>query len=156
MVHDPYVPERQIQALGAAPATLDRLAATSDFVSLHLPESDATHHLVGAKFLRRMQPGAFLINTGSGSSVDPDALARALSAHAIAGAALDVFESQPLPVSSPLLSAPNVILTPHIAGATAETVDRHSRMMANEIERVLDGKPPRHVANPDYLASRAS
>jgi phosphoglycerate dehydrogenase-like enzyme len=154
-VHDPYVPERQIRSLGAIPATLARLAATSDFVTLHLPDSDATHHLVDAQFLGRMRPDAYLINTGCGGSVDTAALTEALSAHLIAGAALDVFETQPLPASSPLYAAPNVILTPHIGGATAETVERHSRMMASEIERILEGKAPRRVANPEYLRSRA-
>jgi phosphoglycerate dehydrogenase-like enzyme len=156
VVHDPYVPERQVRALGATPITLNRLAGTSDFVTLHLPENDATHHLIDAKFLGQMRSGAYLINTGSGGSIDAEGLAEALSARAIAGAALDVFETQPLPVSSPLYTAPNVILTPHIGGATAETVERHSRMMACEIERVLDGKPLRHVANPDYIRSCAS
>lgn len=155
-VHDPYVPQRQVLALGAVPAKLNRLAATSDFITLHLPENEATHHLVDAKFLGQMRSGAYLINTGGGSSVDTAALAEALDARAIAGAALDVFETQPLPVSSPLFTAPNVILTPHIGGATAETIERHSRMMTSEIERVLDGKPPRHVANPEYRRSCAS
>jgi phosphoglycerate dehydrogenase-like enzyme len=156
LVHDPYVPERHIRALGATPSPLNHLATKSDFVTLHLPENDATHHLADAKFLGQMQPGAYLINTGSGSSVDAAALADALGRRAIAGAALDVFEMQPLAASSPLYTAPNIILTPHIGGATAETVERHSRMMTSEVERVLDGRPPRQVANPEYLRSRAS
>jgi D-3-phosphoglycerate dehydrogenase len=66
-----------------------------------------------------------------------------------------VFEGHPLPQLSPLLTAPNVILTPHIGGATAETVERHSRIMVAEIERLLDGKPLQHVVNPDYALARA-
>lgn len=155
LVHDPFVPERQVSALGAEAVSLNRLAARSDFVTLHLPESEATHHLAGRDFLARMRPHAYLINTGAGASVDPDALAEALEARRIAGAALDVHEGHPLPASSPLCSAPNVILTPHIGGATAETVERHSRMMTAEIERLLAGKPLRHVVNPDYRLARA-
>ncbi|HYM14018.1 MAG TPA: NAD(P)-dependent oxidoreductase [Dehalococcoidia bacterium] len=155
LVHDPFVPPRQVAALGGAVATLERLAARSDFVTLHLPDIDATRHLVDTAFLARLRRGAYLINTGGGGCVDPDALAEALAERRIAGAALDVFEGQPLPASSPLCSAPNVILTPHIGGATAETVERHSRMMTAEVERLLDGRPLRHVANPEYRNVRA-
>jgi autoinducer 2 (AI-2) kinase len=155
LVHDPFVPERQVRALGAVPVSLHRLAARSDFVTLHVPESEATHYLAGCDFLARMKPDAYLINTGAGGSVDPGALAAALDERRIAGAALDVYEGHPLPASSPLCSAPNVILTPHIGGATAETVERHSRMMTAEIERLLAGKPLRHVVNPDYRLARA-
>lgn len=155
LAYDPFVPERQVRALGAAPVRLDRLAARSDFVTLHVPEDEATRHLAGRDFIARMPRHAYLINTGAGGSVDPDALAEALSDHRIAGAALDVYEGQPLPALSPLCSAPNVILTPHIGGATAETVERHSRMMTAEIERLLAGKPLRHVVNLDYRLARA-
>ncbi len=155
LVHDPFVPARQIGALGAEAAGLDELAAGADFVTLHVPENERTHRLVDAAFLRQMRPQAFLINTGAGGSVDPVALAAALDAGTIAGAALDVFDGHPLPASNPLHSAPNVILTPHIGGATEETVERHSRIMTSAIERLLAGKPLRYVVNPDYAAARA-
>ena len=155
LVHDPFVAGRQVRAVGAVPVELRRLTAASDFITLHVPDNEATHRLVGAAFLARMKAGAFLVNTGAGSCVDPSALAAALEAGAIAGAALDVFDGHPLPATSPLISAPNVILTPHIAGATAQTVDRHSRMMTGEIERLLAGKPLRYVVNPNYGATRA-
>jgi phosphoglycerate dehydrogenase-like enzyme len=82
-------------------------------------------------------------------------LVRALEAGQIAGAALDVFEGQPLPMSSPLLSAPNLLLTPHIAGATRQTVERHSIMMVEAIEALLDGHAIPHLVNPDYQVARA-
>lgn len=155
LAHDPYVPADTIRRLHATPATLGRVAAGSDFVTLHVPETEATRHLVGDAFLARMKPGAYLVNTGGGSSVDPVALARALEDGRLAGAALDVFEGQPLPSSSPLGGAPDLILTPHIGGATAETVERHSRMMTDAIERLAAGKPLRHVVNLDYRLHRA-
>jgi phosphoglycerate dehydrogenase-like enzyme len=153
LVYDPYVPERHITALGARRATLPALAKSSDFVTVHAAENRGTHHMVDAAFLARMKPEAFLLNTSSGANVDHTALIDALHAGRIAGAALDVFEGHPLPLSSPLLSAPNLLMTPHIGGATAETVERHSRMMVSEIERLLDGKPLRYCINPGYAAN---
>lgn len=154
LVHDPFVPERQIRALGARPAALVAIAKTSDFVTLHVPDGHATSHLVDARFLARMKRGAFLINTSGGAVVDPVALVEALASGTIAGAALDVFAGQPLPLMSPLLAAPNLILTPHIGGATAETIERHSRMMVDEVGRLLADKPLRHVVNPEYARAR--
>jgi autoinducer 2 (AI-2) kinase len=154
LVHDPYVPPRDIAALGGEAVTLDHLAAASDFVTLHVPESEETRGLADAAFVERMKPDALLINTGSGPSVDARALAEALHAGRLAGAALDVFEGHPLPQSHALLAAPNVILTPHVGGATAETIARHSRVMSDEILRLLDGQPLQHVVNPSYARRR--
>lgn len=154
LVHDPFVPARHVVALRARPSTLTVLARASDFVTLHVPDAPATGHLVDVPFLARMKPSAYLINTSGGAVVDPAALVGALAGGTIAGAALDVFEGQPLPQSSPLLAAPNLILTPHIAGATAETVERHSRMMVAEVERLLTGKPLLHVVNREYARAR--
>jgi phosphoglycerate dehydrogenase-like enzyme len=155
VAHDPYVSDEEMIATGVEPMPLAGMAARADFLSLHVPENEATYRLVDGAFLRQMKPTAYLINTGAGSCVDPAALATALITGALAGAALDVFDGHPLPASSPLLSAPNVMLTPHIGGATAETIDRHSLMMTEEIERLLDGVPLRYVVNPDYLLASA-
>jgi phosphoglycerate dehydrogenase-like enzyme len=154
LVYDPYVRARQVRALGAEFAELAAIAAASDFFTLHVPDNEATQRLIGAEFLGRMRPGAFLVNTSGGNVVDPDALVDALEAGRLAGAALDVFEGHPLPAASRLRTAPNVVLTPHIGGATAETVERHSRMMTLEIERLLAGKPLKHVVNPEYRLAR--
>jgi len=155
LAYDPFIGERQMRALGAEPVDLPRLSRRSDFVTLHVPDSEETHRLVDARFLSRMKPGAFLINTSGGNVVHPDALADALEAGRLAGAALDVFEGHPLPAGSRLRRAPNIVLTPHIGGATAETVERHSRIMTSEIERLLAGKPLRYIVNPDYRQARA-
>jgi D-3-phosphoglycerate dehydrogenase len=145
VVHDPLVPARDVQALGCKSVALRELAERSDFVTLHVPENDATYRMIDAAFLTAMKRDAYLINTSVGAVVDTSALVDALESSRIAGAALDVFEGQPLPISSPLLSAPNVILTPHIGGATAETVERHSRIITEEIERMVAGEPLQHA-----------
>lgn len=155
LAYDPLVPSRDIEALGARAATLDHLLAHADFVSLHVPDSEPTYHLIDDGALARMRRGAYLVNTSAGSAVDPDALVEALTQGRIAGAALDVFEGQPLPLASPLLHAPNLLLTPHIGGATEETVARHSRLIVDELERFLAGEPLQHLANPDYRHARA-
>ncbi|MEX2245944.1 MAG: NAD(P)-dependent oxidoreductase [Dehalococcoidia bacterium] len=152
LAHDPLVPERHMLALGVRPATLPQLARAADFVTLHVSPAQSTRRMVDAAFLTRMKPGAMLVNTSAGDVVDPAALVEALELGRLAGAALDVFEGHPLPASSPLRVAPNLILTPHIAGATGETVDRQSRMMVGEVERLLAGRPLRHAVNPAEAA----
>jgi D-3-phosphoglycerate dehydrogenase len=151
---DPIVPPRDMEALGVRPAGLDEIAGASDIVSLHVPDNQATQRMVGASFLGRMNSDACIINTSAGSVIDTLALVDALQSRRIAGAAIDVFEGHPLPVTSPLMSAPNLLLTPHIGGATEETVERHSAMMVDEIERLLDGRPLRNVVNPDHESAR--
>jgi D-3-phosphoglycerate dehydrogenase len=152
--YDPLVLGEHMRALGVECSTLDRLATECDVLTLHVPDNDDTHHMVDAKFLARMRRDAYLINTSGGAVVEPVALSDALQGGRIAGAALDVFEGHPLPQSSPLMSAPNLLLTPHIGGATTETIDRHSRIITEEIERFIDGRPLMHAVNPDYAAVR--
>lgn len=155
LAYDPLVEPAAVTAIGAANASLDEIAERSDIITLHVPNADTTQRVIDAAFFARMQPHAYLINTSAGGVIDTAALIDALEAGRIAGAALDVFEGQPLPASSPLMSAPNVLLTPHIGGATAETVERHSRMMADEIERMISGEPLQHCVNPEYTLARA-
>jgi phosphoglycerate dehydrogenase-like enzyme len=151
---DPIVSPGEMRGVGAEPVDLEEIIGSADFVTLHVPDTEVTYRMVDAKFLARMKGDAFLINTSGGAVVDAEALAEALAAGRIAGAALDVFEGHPLPQSSPLMQAPNLLMTPHIGGATAETVERHSRMISEEIERFIEGKPLRYAVNPDYAASR--
>ena len=105
---------------------LDALLAEADVVTLHVPLADATRHLIDAARLARMKPGAILINTSRGGVVDEAAVAAALKANRLGGAALDVFEQEPLAAGSPLAGCPNLLLTPHIAGVTAESNTRVS------------------------------
>lgn len=156
LAYDPLVPERAIRAAGAAPASLIDVARRSRWVTLHVPANEGTARLIDAAFLQAMRPDAFLINTSAGPVVDSDALVDALAAGRIMGAALDVFDGHPLPLSSPLLAAPNLLLTPHIGGATAETVARQSKMMVREVERLLAGRPLRFAVNPEADPARGS
>ncbi|KQU69087.1 MULTISPECIES: hydroxyacid dehydrogenase [unclassified Rhizobacter] len=116
---------------------LDALLAQADVVSLHVPLLDSTRHLIDARRLTAMKPGAVLINTARGGVVDEAALAEALRDGHLAGAALDVFETEPLPAGSPLAGCPNLLLTPHIAGVTAEANERVSSLIADKVLEAL-------------------
>lgn len=116
---------------------LDELLAEADAVSLHVPLTAQTHGLMDAVRIDRMKPEAVLINTARGGIVDEKALAEALRVGKLAGAALDVFEHEPLPACSPLATAPNLILTPHIGGVTRESNSRVSTMIAAKVAKFL-------------------
>lgn len=126
-------------ATGARCASLDQLVAEADVVSLHVPLTDATRGLMNAERIGRMKPGAVLINTARGGIVDEAALAQALRDGRLAGAALDVFENEPLPAGSVLAGVPNLILTPHIGGVTKESNERVSAMIAERVAEHLLG-----------------
>jgi (S)-sulfolactate dehydrogenase len=122
---------------GAAFRGLDDLLAESDAVTLHVPLAPETRHLLSAGRLARMKRGAVLINTARGGVIDEAALAEALAGGHLAGAALDVFETEPLPAGSPLAGAPNLVLTPHIAGVTRESNVRVSTLIAEKVAHAL-------------------
>jgi len=145
------IPEPDERALGLAYVPLDRLLAESDFVSVHAPLNPETVHLVGARELALMKPGAFLVNTARGPIVDEKALVEALVAKRIAGAALDVFEREP-EVEARLLSMPNVVLTPHLGSAVAETREALANVVVDNIEAVLAGRRPPNCCNPGIYA----
>jgi glyoxylate reductase len=123
---------------------LDELLAQSDFVSLHCPLTPDTHHLIDAAALGRMRRSAILINTARGPIVDPAALRRALCDGAIAGAALDVTDPEPLPADDPLLSAPNLIVIPHIGSATHSAREQMTALAIDNLLAGLDGRPMPH------------
>ena len=125
---------------------LEELLERSDFVSLHCPLTDDTRHLIGEQALARMKPTARLINTARGPIVDPAALERALHERAIAGAALDVTEPEPLPADHPLLSAPNLLVVPHIGSATVRTRHRMTEIAVANLLAALAGEPMPHPA----------
>ena len=138
--HDPLLPDDDPAWREAAsePRALDALLAESDVVSLHLPLDEDTRGLLGAARLARMKPGAVLVNTARGGIVDEAALASMLREGRLAGAALDVFGAEPLPAGSVLAGAPNLILTPHIAGLTVESNERVSAFVAERVAHALD------------------
>jgi phosphoglycerate dehydrogenase-like enzyme len=141
-------------ALGVKFASLDALLAGSDIVSLHLPLTPATEHMIGASELARMKPTAILINTARGKIVDERALIEALREKRIAGAGLDVFEKEPLPMDSPLLELDNVVLTPHIAFLSEESIDECTRVAVENVEMFIKGRP-RNVVDRGALAKMA-
>jgi D-3-phosphoglycerate dehydrogenase / 2-oxoglutarate reductase len=131
---------------------LDTLLRGSDYVSVHVPSTPETRHLIGEEELSLMQPSAFLINSARGPLVDEEAVNRAVRQRRIAGAALDVFEFEPLRSDSPLHDCDDLILTPHIAGVTVEASERANIMAAESIIKVLSGEPPTSCVNPEVLS----
>lgn len=121
---------------------LPEILAASDIVSLHVPLSAATHHLIGAAELAAMKPSAILVNTSRGPVVDEVALHDALAANRIAGAGLDVFDQEPAPPGNPLFTLDNVVLTPHLAGPTADNVIARFRNAFDNCQRVARGQAP--------------
>ncbi len=156
IAHDPYVEEARFKALGVERVSLEDLAARSDYVSVHTLLNAETRHLIGEAFFRRMKPTAILINTSRGPVVDKRALARALEARQLAGAALDVWEKEPVAADHPLLKMDNVIATPHAAYFSSPAVAQVPRRCGEEIARVLTGQRPLNVVNPDVYAPGAA
>jgi D-3-phosphoglycerate dehydrogenase len=129
----------------ATPLEKDELYAQADIVSLHVTLTELTRHLIDEQTLSRFKPGALLVNTSRGAVVDSDALARALAAGSLGGAALDVFEPEPLPLDHPLQYAPNTLFTPHLAARTHGGLHRMNAVV-EDVLGVLSGKPPRYPA----------
>jgi D-3-phosphoglycerate dehydrogenase / 2-oxoglutarate reductase len=147
LVCDPYQSGEDIRAAGCEPASWDTLLAESDFISLHVPLTPDSDRLINAAALRAMKPTAVLINTARGGLVDEAALAAAIRAGEIAGAALDVLAAEPPAAGSPLLADPRVLITPHGAWYSAEAQRDVVVRACEDVRRVLTGRPPRSPAN---------
>jgi glyoxylate reductase len=147
---DPYVSDAGIA--GATSVDLDTLLVESDFVTLHVPLTEMTHHFISRKELNKMKPTAVLVNTSRGGVVDPEALVEALRDEKIAYAALDVTEPEPIPVDHPLLTLPNCIVVPHIASASVATRTKMATIAAENLLAGLQGQPLPHCVNPDVRA----
>ena len=145
------IPETVERELGLDYVPLDRLLADSDFVSVHAPLKPETIHLIGARELGLMKPSAFLVNSSRGPIVDERALVEALREKRIAGAALDVFEREPL-VEQALLEMPNVLLTPHLGSAVAELRESMAHVVVDNIAAVVEGRRPPNCWNPEVYA----
>ena len=131
---------------------LETLIERSDIISLHVPLLDSTRHMLGEEEMKRMKDGAIIINTARGGLVDDEALVRAVRSGKLAGAGLDGVEREPLPAGDPLLTEPNIIVTPHIGGGTADIGDVIIPMLVQDIQAFAAGEELAHVVNKPYLA----
>jgi D-3-phosphoglycerate dehydrogenase len=137
IAYDPYLPPGRLEDMRSILVPLDRLLETADVISLHVPLTDETRGLIDEAALARMKKGVFILNASRGGVVDEDALARALVDGRIAGAGLDVFETEPLHPESPLMSAPNLVLTPHLGASTKEAQLQVAIEVARSIRAAL-------------------
>ena len=151
VAHDPLISVESVARLGVALVSLEQLLAESDYVSLHAPSTERTRGMIGARELERMKPSARLINCARGDLVDEDALVDALRAGQIAGAALDVFTSEP-GINPALCTCPNLLLTPHLGASTEEAQAEAATQVAQQVIDVLKGRPARHPVNVPTLS----
>jgi D-3-phosphoglycerate dehydrogenase len=149
LAYDPFVDSGSMAALGVEETDLDGLLSRSDFVSIHCPLTDDTHHLFDARAFRLMKDGVFLVNTSRGSIIDEVALAEALRMGKVWGAGLDVFEYEPLPLDSPLREFDNLILTPHVGANSEESRDDLYRAGYQIALDLQQGRWPQGVVNPE-------
>lgn len=153
-----YDPELSAETVGTRGAEkvdrLETLMAMSDVVSLHLPLTPATRHIIGRKEIDAMKPTAILVNAARGPLIDENALADALSRGRIAGAALDVFEEEPPPADSPMLGAPRAVLSPHVAGNTVDAARALAIASADIAIAVISGRRPEGFLNPEVWERR--
>lgn len=151
IVYDPYVAPERVAALGGRQVDKRELFSTADFVSVHCKVTPETKGLISADEFNVMKPTAYFINTARAVIVDTQALVEALQSGKIAGAAIDVYDREPIEPDNPLRQLPNVVLTSHLAASSCDIPIRHSMMIAEDIDRVLRGERPVSVANPEVL-----
>ena len=155
IAHDPYVPQTTADLYGVQLVGLDELLDESDFITVHTPHTQETHHIINADTLGKMKPTAILINCSRGQTVDGVALHAALRDKVIASAGIDVTEIEPIDPEDPLLSLDNIIVTPHLAGWSPTFVEESGRRQAENAVRVLNGERPHGLANPEVIKTIA-
>ena len=154
LVYDPYIPPHVIRAMGGEPVgSVEELLSRSDAVSIHVPLTSETRHLVNKERLSRAKKGMVLVNTSRGGVVDTQALIRALEEGVVSCAALDVVEGEPIGGDHPLLKHPNVIVTPHIGSASVESYRAMDEASLEEAVRIVRGEKPLWIVNPEVLSS---
>jgi len=157
LAYDPFVAAADMQKAGATKVeTLADLAAQADILSVHVPLSKQTEHLIGAEVLAAMQPHAIIVNTSRGGLIDEQALIQALRDKRIAGAGLDVFEQEPPAADNPLFGMQNVVLSPHVAGVTEDSLKGMAMSVAEVIDNVFAGRRPPTLLNADLWERRKS
>ena len=155
VVYDPFLPEERIRAVGAEPVTLYDLLKQSDFLSVHTPISNATRGIIGEDAFDKMKPGVFIINCARGGIIDEDALLRALDNGKVAGAALDVFNEEPVPANHPLVMHPKVICTPHLGASTEEAQEKVAIDIAHQVIAFLRKGELTNTVNVPPLSAEA-
>ncbi|HNX26320.1 MAG TPA: C-terminal binding protein [Phycisphaerae bacterium] len=154
LICDPYLKEARRKALGIETVDIETVCRNSDFITIHTPLNDDTHHIINARVLSMMKPSAYFINTSRGGMVDHDALAEALRNHTIAGAAIDVFVKEPPKPDFPLLGLDNVIITPHLSWYSVDAERAIREKIVQAIDMFIDGSGPRIPVNPDAVKNR--
>lgn len=150
ITYDPYAKEEVLKADGVEAASLEELFRSSDAISIHIPYTEQTHHMVNRERLNLMKPTAVVVNTARGNIIDEDALYDALKEGKIGGAGIDVFATEPLPVDSPLLSLENAVLTPHVSSQTLQSLWNIYKMAIDISADFFAGKGSVHILNQDY------
>jgi D-3-phosphoglycerate dehydrogenase len=152
LAYDPFVPEERARVLGVDVVPMEKLIKESDFITVHTTLTEGTKKLIGASELRAMKPSARVINTARGGIIDEAALKKALDEGWIAGAAIDVFEKEPL-TEHPLFESDKIVVTPHLGASTAEAQERVAVDVAEQIMAVLNGEPARYAVNAPLIAA---
>lgn len=150
LVHDPFVSAEQIAARGFSPVELPEGLARADVVTLHLPLNDETRHMLDAAAFASMRPGGFIVNTCRGGLISEDDLADAVRSGHLAGAGLDVFHDEPLPPEHPFRQVPGIVLTPHAAWYSPQSLRDLPLHAADNVIRFLGGEPVTAIVNPGY------
>lgn len=145
LAYDPYLAPERIEADGARPVDLDTMLAESDMISIHLPVLDSTKNSVNKDWFNKMKPTAYVINTARAAVIDQKDFVEALQSGKIAGAAIDVYWKEPVPVNHPLLQMRNVVCTPHMAGLTTDVDGWSGTMMGEEVIAYLKGEPRKYI-----------
>src|ERR671912_280113 len=153
LVADPYVDPAEVESVGATAVTFADLLPRAQVLSLHARLTAETRHMIGRDEIARLPPAAVLVNAARGGLLDQDALCDALDAGKLRAAALDVYDPEPPPPGSRLFSTPNLVLSPHLAGASRETAERAAAIAAAEVGRYLRGESLHFVANPCALSA---
>ncbi len=151
IAYDPYVSELTISDAGVEPVSFNELLERSDYISVHAPHNEETHHLVNADAFAKMKETVIIVNTSRGPIIDEQSMIAALQSNAIAGAGLDVLEQEPPATDNPLLQMENVIVTPHVASATSRMRPETRRRVGREVALVMKGRWPMSCVNPTVM-----
>ncbi len=150
LAYDPFPKKEVMEADGVELVTLEELFSQADAISIHVPYTEQTHHMVNKETLAMMKPTAVIVNTARGNIIDEDALYEALRSGQIRGAGVDVFAKEPLPVGSPLLTLENAVITPHVSSQTVESLWNIYKMAIDISADFFAGKDCPHILNKDY------